>query len=150
MDRPAIPLPEGLEGDAAVTVLWRPGCPFCALLLRRLERTGLAFDRVDIWDEPDAAAWVRAHADGNETVPTVRIAGADPGLAVALVNPTATHVLDTVARIAPGSLPAGSGHQAGAPGPLPVLSTLVARARLRLRLGLRGRRGRGRGPGAPR
>ncbi len=143
MDRPAIPLPEGLEGDAAVTVLWRPGCPFCALLLRRLERTGLAFDRIDIWDEPDAAAWVRAHADGNETVPTVRIAGADPGLAVALVNPTATQVLDTVARIAPGSLPAAEDVRVSRLSPLSALFARVRRA-------LRGRRDRGRGPGAPR
>jgi mycoredoxin len=143
MDRPAIPLPEGLGGDGAVTVLWRPGCPFCALLLRRLERTGLAFDRIDIWDEPDAAAWVRAHADGNETVPTVRIAGADPSLAVALVNPTATQVLDTVARIAPGSLPAAEAERVSQLGPL---SALLARVRRTLR----GRRGRGRGPGAPR
>jgi mycoredoxin len=149
MDQPAIELPEGLGGDAAVTVLWRPGCPFCALLLRRLERTGLAFDRIDIWEEPDAAAWVRAHADGNETVPTVRIAGPDRGLAVALVNPSATQVLDAVGRIAPQALPSPSGHGPGrgrgprAAGPL---SALLAR----VRTGLRGRRGRGRGPGAPR
>jgi len=131
-----IALPEGLGGDAAVTVMWRPGCPFCALLLRRLEQTGLAFDRVDIWAEPAAAAWVRTVADGNETVPTVRIAGPDPQLAVALVNPSATQVLEQVARIAPGAMP-----PPGA-GPAP-LRGLLARI-------LRGRRGRDRGPGAPR
>ncbi len=100
-----IALPDGLGGDAAVTVMWRPGCPFCAMLLRRLERTGLAFDRVDIWEHPEAAAWVRSVADGNETVPTVRVAGGTPVRAVALVNPSATQVLDVLGRLAPDALP---------------------------------------------
>ena len=108
-----IPLPEGLGGDAAVTVLWRPGCPFCALLLRRLERTGLAFGRVDIWEHPEAAAWVRSVADGNETVPTVRVAGDAPERAVALVNPSATQVLDVLGRIAPDELPSTAPRSGG-------------------------------------
>jgi len=131
------PLPEGLGSDAAVTVLWRPGCPFCALLLRGLTRTGLAFGRIDIWEEPDAAAWVRVVADGSETVPTVRIVGADPDAAVALVNPSVTQVLDAVGRVAPEALPG----PASTPRPS-GLAGLVAR--------LRGRRGRDRGRAAQR
>jgi mycoredoxin len=134
-----VALPDGLGGDAAVTVLWRPGCPFCALLLRRLERTGLAFDRVDIWEHPGAAAWVRSVADGNETVPTVRIAAADGAGAVALVNPTATQVLDTLGRLAADALP----RPADAP-----RRTIARLARIARRV--RGRRGRDRAPGAPR
>jgi len=130
----APPLPDGLGGEAAVTVLWRPGCPFCALLLRRLERTGLRFDRVDIWEEPAAAAWVRTVTGGDETVPTVRIAGDASGAAVALVNPSASGVLDALARLAPAALPASSA------APVGPLGRLVAV--------LRGRRGRGRAPGA--
>jgi glutaredoxin len=118
MDESAPPLPEGLGGDEAVTVLWRPGCPFCALLLRGLQRTGLRFDRIDIWEAPDAAAWVRVVADGNETVPTVRIAGRDPHQAVALVNPSVTQVLDLVARIAPEALPGPPERRPGAGGGL--------------------------------
>jgi mycoredoxin len=102
-----LPLPGELGGDAAVTVLWRPGCPYCAMLLRRLERTGLSFDRVDIWEEPAAAAWVRSVADGNETVPTVRVTGSDPQRAVALVNPSVAEVMSVLARLAPDELPAG-------------------------------------------
>lgn len=84
-----------------ITVYWRPGCPFCASLLRRLERAGLRFERVDIWSDPEAAAVVRAVADGNETVPTVRIGTRY------LVNPRPRQVLELAAVEAPGSLPAG-------------------------------------------
>jgi glutaredoxin-like protein len=152
----APPLPDGLGGDAAVTVMWRPGCPFCSLLLRRLERTGLVFDRIDIWDEPAAAAWVRSVADGNETVPTVRVAGvgAGAGRAVALVNPSATEVLDQLARLAPDRMPSALGASSGpaasgpaASGPLPRSGTRLA---ARLRALFRGRRGRDRGRAEPR
>lgn len=83
-----------------ITVYWRPGCGFCAGLLRGLERRGLAIERVNIWDDPEAAAFVRGVANGNETVPTVRVGP------VALINPTAQDVLSTVAREAPHALPA--------------------------------------------
>lgn len=141
-------LPDGLGGDAAVTVMWRPGCPFCSLLLRRLERSGLVFDRVDIWDEPAAAAWVRTVADGNETVPTVHIAGPDPDAAVALVNPSATAVLDQLERLAPDRMPSAPGASSGAAvsGPL---ARSPARLLARLSARLRGRRGPDRGRAAP-
>ena len=83
----------------AITVYWRPGCGFCSGLLRGLERQELSFARVDIWDDPDAAAFVRSVANGNETVPTVRVGD------VALVNPTPRDVLRTVAEHAPDDLP---------------------------------------------
>ncbi len=58
-----------------VTVYSRPGCPYCYLLRRGLHRRGIAFTEVNIWKDPDAAAAVRAVADGNETVPTVHVGG---------------------------------------------------------------------------
>ena len=70
-----------------VTVYWRPGCPFCGSLRRALKRAGLVTGELDIWSDPAAASFVRAHADGNETVPTVDIAG------TVLVNPSAGRVL---------------------------------------------------------
>lgn len=89
--------------DAAppVTVYWRPGCGFCSSLMRGLERQGLEFERVDIWDDEEAAAFVRSVADGNETVPTVRVDG------VALVNPSSRDVLGVVAQEVPEHLPDG-------------------------------------------
>ena len=70
---------------------WRPGCPYCTSLARGLRRGGLCFREVDIWAEPEGAAFVRAAARGNETVPTVDIAG------TVLVNPSATEVLTRAA-----------------------------------------------------
>jgi len=73
---------------ARVTVYWRPGCGFCALLRRGLRKAGVPTDEVDIWEDPEAAAFVRRHARGNETVPTVDVAG------TVLVNPRAGQVAE--------------------------------------------------------
>ncbi|MFC7342565.1 glutaredoxin family protein [Saccharopolyspora griseoalba] len=70
-----------------VTVYSRPGCPFCMSLRSGLERAGLDFTEIDIWQDPDAAAVVRSIADGNETVPTVVVGGWKA------VNPSASEVL---------------------------------------------------------
>lgn len=86
---------------APVTVYWRPGCGFCSSLLRSLERHGIVFDEVDIWQDEAGAAFVRSVADGNETVPTVRVGD------VALVNPSTPDVLRALAEEAPEHLPPG-------------------------------------------
>jgi glutaredoxin len=82
----------------AVDVYWRPGCGFCSRLLRTLDRSGLPLRLHNIWEDPDAAAVVRAAARGNETVPTVGVGDAY------LVNPDMNAVLDLVRRSAPGLL----------------------------------------------
>lgn len=87
--------------DAPITVYWRPGCGFCSSLLGGLLRSGLDFDRVDIWQDENGAAFVRSVAGGNETVPTVRVGG------IALVNPSAPDVLRTVEVDVPEHLPDG-------------------------------------------
>lgn len=79
-------------GQTPVTVYSRPGCPYCYLLRRGLRRRHIDFTEINIWAVPDAAAAVRAVANGNETVPTVHVAGQW------LVNPRAT----TVAQLARG------------------------------------------------
>ncbi len=72
----------GVVRQPTVTVYWRPGCGFCAALLARLGRSDIVYSTVNIWDDPDAAAYVRSVARGNETVPTVRVGD------TALVNPS--------------------------------------------------------------
>ncbi|WP_309080350.1 glutaredoxin domain-containing protein [Zhihengliuella sp.] len=54
-----------------VAVYWRPGCVYCLKLMWALRsRLGDAY-WVNIWEDDDGAAAVRAVNGGNETVPTL-------------------------------------------------------------------------------
>jgi glutaredoxin-like protein len=77
-----------MSTDNAVTVYWRPGCPYCARLFRDLDSIGLTARKINIWDDARAAARVRSVAGGNETVPTVVVGDH------AMVNPKATEVVE--------------------------------------------------------
>ncbi|MBW5251955.1 hypothetical protein JGS39_23635 [Streptomyces sp. P01-B04] len=61
--------------DGRPIVYWRPGCKFCLRLRFRLGRRTRQLHWVNIWQDPDGAAAVRAANEGNETVPTVVVAG---------------------------------------------------------------------------
>ncbi|MEV8626259.1 glutaredoxin domain-containing protein [Streptomyces sp. NBC_01268] len=61
--------------DGRPVVFWRPGCKYCIRLRIRLGRGARQVHWVDIWRDPAGAAAVRAANDGNETVPTVVVAG---------------------------------------------------------------------------
>lgn len=74
------------SSDPTITFFWRPGCGFCMMLQRRLDAIGLDYDKRNIWEDPEAAEFVRSVANGNETVPTVVVGGE------AMVNPTADEV----------------------------------------------------------
>lgn len=75
-----------------VTIYWRPGCVFCGRLRLALWFRRLPARWVNIWDDPDAAAFVRSVANGNETVPTVVIDGR------AFVNPPPGQVVTAARR----------------------------------------------------
>ena len=92
---------ENTATDSGITVYWRPGCGFCAGLFRQLDRLEVPYAKVDIWQEPSGAEFVRSVARGNETVPTVSIGP------VSLVNPSAHEVLKAAATHAPAAVPAG-------------------------------------------
>lgn len=89
----------------AVTFYWHPSCGFCLRLRRGLAALGVPVVERNIWDDADAAAFVRRHAGGNETVPTVDVGG------TVLVNPHAARVaaLATAAGIPIGEGPAPPG-----------------------------------------
>lgn len=74
-------------GPVPITIYTRPGCPFSAILRGRLRVSRVPYALVNIWDDPAAAEFVREHADGDETVPTVEIDG------VVLVNPAPSEVV---------------------------------------------------------
>ncbi|MFI1735990.1 glutaredoxin domain-containing protein [Streptomyces acidicola] len=61
--------------DGRPVIFWRPGCKYCLRLRLRLGRSARQLHWVDIWRDPAGAAAVRAANDGNETVPTVIVAG---------------------------------------------------------------------------
>ena len=85
--------------QGAVEFFWRPGCPFCSMLERGLDQAGIPIVRRNIWDDPAAAEIVRSIADGDETVPTVRVGER------ALVNPSVAQVTALLADVAPQLLP---------------------------------------------
>lgn len=70
----------------------RPGCPFSAKLRAKLALARIPYTRVDIWQDPEAAAVVRSVNDGNELVPTVRVGE------VFLSNPSLREVKAALAR----------------------------------------------------
>ncbi|MBP0452206.1 MULTISPECIES: glutaredoxin domain-containing protein [unclassified Kitasatospora] len=81
--------------EPGMVLYWRPGCTYCMKLRFRLAFTRLRYTKVNIWRDPDAAAFVRSVANGNETVPTVTIGGR------AMVNPSLEQVLEAAEELAP-------------------------------------------------
>ncbi|MGW5434496.1 glutaredoxin domain-containing protein [Streptomyces sp. NPDC004059] len=61
--------------DGRPVVYWRPGCTYCMRLRIRLGNSARQLHWVNIWRDPAGAAEVRAANNGNETVPTVVVAG---------------------------------------------------------------------------
>lgn len=85
---------------AQIDLYWRPGCGFCSMLRRKLDSLGIERVEHDIWDDPSAAAIVRHHANGNETVPTVVIGE------TGFVNPSAGELVAHLTAHHPDLLPA--------------------------------------------
>lgn len=83
-------LAQAAEG---VAIYWRPGCTFCMRLTSRVRGRADRAAWVNIWKDPDAAAYVRSVNNGNETVPTVVIGG------VAHTNPSPRLVREALSRV---------------------------------------------------
>ena len=75
-----------------VVLYWRPGCGFCGRLARALGAMDIDPELRNIWEEPDAAAFVRSVNRGNELVPTLVVGDH------VLSNPSADQVRDALAR----------------------------------------------------
>ncbi|WP_330175256.1 hypothetical protein OG875_18045 [Streptomyces sp. NBC_01498] len=80
------------DADGRPVVFWRPGCTYCLRLRFRLGRRARELHWVDIWRDPAGAAAVRAANGGDETVPTVVVAGR------AHVNPDPAWVREQLSR----------------------------------------------------
>ena len=71
-----------------LTVYSTTWCGYCHRLTRQLDREGVAYDYVDIEQDPAAADFVMSVNGGNQTVPTVVF---EDG--TALTNPSVATVL---------------------------------------------------------
>lgn len=89
------------DTSVRIVVYWRPRCGYCGSLRRQLDHHGVEHDLVNIWEDPDGAAFVRSVARGNETVPTVSV-GSE-----ALVNPNFHALMAVAAELAPSLVPQG-------------------------------------------
>ncbi len=63
------------QAQQGVAIYWRPGCGYCATLGARVRRLADRAAWVNIWEDDAGAAFVRSVNGGDETVPTVVIAG---------------------------------------------------------------------------
>lgn len=72
------------------TTVW---CGYCQRLKAQLAREGIAFEEIDIENDPDAAALVESVNGGNQTVPTVVFPDG-----TAMTNPSIGQVKEHLAR----------------------------------------------------
>ncbi len=77
---------------AELTVYSTSWCGYCVRLKRQLTQQGLTFAEVDIEQDPEAEAFVRAANGGNAMVPTVLLPNGK-----VLSNPPAADVIAGVA-----------------------------------------------------
>ncbi|MGK5679104.1 mycoredoxin [Actinoplanes sp. URMC 104] len=72
-------------------------CGYCHRLKSQLDREGIAYEVVDIEQQPAAADFVMSVNGGNQTVPTLKF---DDGSA--LTNPSIIQVKERLAALAAG------------------------------------------------
>jgi mycoredoxin len=77
-----------------LTMYSTPWCGYCHRLKSQLDREGIAYDVVDIEQDPAAADFVMSVNGGNQTVPTMKF---DDGSA--LTNPSIVQVKEHLAAI---------------------------------------------------
>jgi glutaredoxin 3 len=64
---------------ATVELYTTPMCPYCARAKRLLDRKGVAYSEVDLWQEPGRREEMLKRADGRRTVPQIFIDGRGVG-----------------------------------------------------------------------
>jgi mycoredoxin len=67
---------EAAAADGRVVIYHRKGCSYCLRMRLALGKRVTEATWVDIWADPEGAAYVRSVNHGDETVPTVVIDGA--------------------------------------------------------------------------
>ncbi|MDG4793824.1 mycoredoxin [Micromonospora sp. WMMD1082] len=80
-----------------LTMYSTPWCGYCHRLKSQLDREGIAYEVVDIEQDPEAANFVMSVNGGNQTVPTIRIDPAGGGAPIVMTNPSITQVKSALA-----------------------------------------------------
>ena len=80
--------------DAQFVLYSTPWCGYCHRLMTVLKSNGIAYETVDIEDDPAAAQFVSSVNGGNRTVPTVKFADGST-----LTNPSAAQVKAKLAEV---------------------------------------------------
>ncbi len=79
---------------SSFTMYTTPWCGYCRRLKGQLDREGIAYEIVDIEQQPDAAQIVESANNGNQTVPTLVFPDG-----TALTNPSVAQVKDKIAAL---------------------------------------------------
>jgi mycoredoxin len=77
-----------------LTMYSTPWCGYCHRLKSQLDREGIAYDVIDIEQDPAAADYVMSVNGGNQTVPTIKF---DDG--TAMTNPSIVQVKERLAAL---------------------------------------------------
>ena len=92
---------------ATVEIYTTPLCPYCVRAKRLLDRKGVAFTEIDLWQQPGRREEMVARAAGRRTVPQIFIGGQPVGGSDDLHELDAAGRLDALlARRDDGTLPA--------------------------------------------
>ena len=84
-----------MTSASTFTMYSTPWCGYCHRLKAQLEREGIAFDVVDIEQDPEAVEIVASANNGNHTVPTLVYADG-----TSQTNPSLLQVKDKLAALA--------------------------------------------------
>ena len=80
---------------SSVTMYTTPWCGYCHRLQGQMDREGIAYDVIDIEQQPEAAAFVESVNNGNQTVPTLVYSDGS-----AQTNPSVMQVKEKLAALA--------------------------------------------------
>ncbi|MEU3556794.1 mycoredoxin [Streptomyces fragilis] len=75
-----------------VTMYSTTWCGYCHRLKSQLSREGIAYEEINIEQDPESALFVEKVNGGNQVVPTVRVVPAAGGEAVVMTNPSLAQV----------------------------------------------------------
>ena len=83
------------DSPGTFTMYSTPWCGYCHRLKSQLDREGIAFEMVDIEQQPEAVQIVESANNGNQTVPTLVFADG-----TAQTNPSLAQVKQKLAALA--------------------------------------------------